>query len=145
MTTLFFYWLIAALLFLILEIGHPGLFLFLSFTVGACASAFATFWIDSFMIQGYIFLFVTVVAILVFHRWLVRAEPVRVETHYHSNTEALIGKKGNVLHAIEPSKAGSVKIDGEIWLARAPEHIVAGQLVEVVAVRGAHVQVRRIN
>ena len=41
-----------------------------------------------------------------------------------------------------PDKPGEVKINGEIWTARANEVITKGETVEIVVVRGAHVVVK---
>jgi membrane protein implicated in regulation of membrane protease activity len=58
-----------------------------------------------------------------------------------TGTAALIGRSAIVLERIANDEAvGSVRIDGEVWTARAfDEHVVipAGAKVEVVEIRGA--------
>jgi membrane protein implicated in regulation of membrane protease activity len=145
MTTIFFYWLILALLFLLGEVGHPGLFFFISFALGACASAGASLWVSSLITQSLVFLCVTIVSIILIHLILVRHEEVHIDEDYHSNIDALVGKRAIVVQVIKPSLAGRVQIDGEQWAARAETLIVEGTITEVVAVCGAHVKVRILN
>jgi membrane protein implicated in regulation of membrane protease activity len=58
-----------------------------------------------------------------------------------TGTAALVGRTGTVMTPITaPGELGSVKIDGEIWSARALDEdqtIPAGARVHVVEIRGA--------
>jgi membrane protein implicated in regulation of membrane protease activity len=84
--------------------------------------------------------FIIVSAVLLFAvRPIVRAHrltPSRLRT----GTAALVGRDGLVVTAIEgPENLGQVKIDGEVWSARAFDgvEIPAGERVQVVEIRGA--------
>ena len=58
-----------------------------------------------------------------------------------TGTAALVGKTGMVLERIANDEGvGVVKINGEVWTARAydDDHVIdAGQRVQVVEIRGA--------
>jgi len=87
-----------------------------------------------------VFLFLVIALI---GRWVVRpvvrasqAEAARLRP----GTETLVGRDAVVVEAISNSEAvGCVRIDGELWSARAPEgerDIPLGEAVKVVEVRG---------
>jgi membrane protein implicated in regulation of membrane protease activity len=84
--------------------------------------------------------FIVVSAVLLFGvRPIVRSH-LRTPAHLRTGTAALVGRDGLVVTAIGgPENSGQVKIDGEVWTARAydGEDIPAGQRVNVVEIRGA--------
>ena len=138
-------WLVAALLFLIFEMGHPGLFFWLSFSLGSFVAAFLTWYDYSWSIVGIGFLLSSLVAIALLKRFV--GSLVHHGAHTLTNTDALIGKIGIVVTPIMTDKPGRVKIGGEEWLARASheEHLEEGVRVSVVAVRGSHVVVKKVS
>ncbi|HEU4703046.1 MAG TPA: NfeD family protein [Conexibacter sp.] len=76
--------------------------------------------------------------------WVVRPiarSHMRTPAQLRTGTAALIGKRAIVLERIANDEGvGCVKIDGEVWTARAYEEdrvIEAGTPVEVVEIRGA--------
>ncbi len=146
MKTIFFIWLVIALVALILEMGSPGLFFFLSFSFGALASAIVSLWYDSLVIQCSTFLMSTVLALLVLRLWVARWSK-KYHAHARTNMYALQGKRAVVLERITPEKPGIVKVGGEVWTARAADYYIieTGVEVEVVAVSGAHVIVQKIT
>lgn len=147
MNTFVFNWLIVALISLVLEMTSPGLFLFLSFTIGACAGAM-TSWLDySFNVQLLSALITTFVAFLVL-TLVLRKTNYLDTTHGHtSNVYAMQGKKGLVIQAIKKGAPGQVKVAGELWTARCQNasEINEGSWVEVVRVQGAHVVVKKLE
>lgn len=66
---------------------------------------------------------------------------LRVPPQIRTGSAALIGKRATVLERIANAEAvGCVKIDGEVWTARAYDEervIEVGERVEVVEIRGA--------
>ena len=62
-----------------------------------------------------------------------------------SNVDALMGKKALVTQAIEPKKPGMIKVDGELWRAESDEIIEANTWVEIAAVDGAHLHVKKVK
>lgn len=139
---MFIFWFLTALLFLVLELGHPGLLFFISFACGAGVAGIASFMIQDLVLQGAIFLVTTIGALICLKRW-VMARGLRTPKHGASNVYALTGKHGVVIKAMSPIQAGQVKLNGEIWMAR-PLHevtISVGSEVVVRYVKGAHVVV----
>ncbi len=140
------FWLVIAIACLLLEIGSPGLFFFLSFFFGSLVAAISTFVFDSWLLQAAIFLIGTMVAFFALHyrvrRWLANVSP-----HSQTNVYAMRSKRGLVTRQISPDAMGRVKVDGELWLARSlrDQVIKEGELVIVVRVRGAHIIVDRVE
>ena len=124
---------------------HPGLFLFLSFFLGGLVAAGVAFFTSSFVAQSGFFLLGTTIFMFLL-RYCVLPIISKGSTHIQTNIFALRGKQGFVLKGITMHKMGIVKINGETWSARSADDGVvdAGCLVEVVAVRGAHVVVKKI-
>lgn len=146
MGNLFYIWVIVALLFVLLEIGHPGLFLFLSFALGALVTAFSAVYSDSLMSQCVIFLLASIGALVVLMKW-VKKTIDKEHAYQHTNTQALVGRKALVIKDIYVDMPGEVKIGGELWMARAlhDHYIPAETQVIVVQVRGAHVVVMPVE
>ena len=93
------------------------------------------------IIQGAAFLGGTIIALFVLKQWLAQ-KMLKGRQQGQTNVFALQGKYAVVLRDIMPDKPGEVKINGEIWTARANEVITKGETVEIVVVRGAHVVVK---
>lgn len=64
-----------------------------------------------------------------------------------TNSEGLIGDQALVIQGIEQFKTGQVKIRGQVWTAREIENkdVEVGSTVEVMAIEGVKLIVRRIN
>ena len=138
--------LFVALLFFILELGNPGLFLFLSFSLGAIVSAMVSIYNESLIVQSLTFLGGTIVALFALRHWLVRtAQPT--EKNEHTNVYALQGKRGLVVRTIEVDSPGQIKVQGEVWSARSlhGERIEHGEQIEVVQVKGSHLIVQKVS
>jgi len=145
MEPILFFWLVIACLFLIAEVGHPGLFFFLPFSAAALITAAVSIWQESLVIQGLCFLSTAALIFLILHRWLkIRSFVQRGEQK--TNTDALIGKRATVVKNINDHGTGYVKIDGQDWLARSIDGsaVQSGAIVEIVATRGAHLLVKKL-
>lgn len=136
----FFFWLATALAFLFLELGHPGLFFFLSFSLGAVCAAAVSLWDPLIITQCLVFLGGTVVACVALNKWRKATQPHQQQT----NVYALRGKRGRVVVAITADKPGHVRVNGEIWLARSHDGIFypVDAQIEVVDMRGNHLVVK---
>ena len=148
MNQFIFIWLVFALTFVLFEIAHPGLFLCLSFAVGACAAALVSYFDYSFVVQCSVALCGTMVGFLLLYAWLrMTGDAGSAQGAHPSGVQALPGKRAVVIKTIHPDQFGQVKINGEIWSARSVhnQHIVLGTLVEVVYQRGAHVVVKELH
>lgn len=133
---------------MLFEIAHPGLFLCLSFAIGASFAAMASYYDFDFVVQCSIALLGTLIGFFVLYAWLRMtgyAGP-GIGSH-HSGVDVLPGKRAVVIKTIQPDVFGQVKINGEIWSARSVHNqlIAQGTLVEVVYQRGAHVVVKELH
>jgi membrane protein implicated in regulation of membrane protease activity len=63
-------WFALALILAILEMVFPGLFLFLSFSLGAIVAGIASIWIESIVVQSLFFLGGTLVALFGLRYWI---------------------------------------------------------------------------
>ena len=141
-----YFWVVIALFFLVLEMGSPGLFFFLSFFCGGLGAAGSTFFFESITMQTVVF-FVTTVCSLAMLRYYIMPHLGKDRPHERTNVYALQGKRGFVLHAITSQTPGLVRVNGEKWAARSlhGESIEHGAQVEIVDMRGAHVIVKAVN
>lgn len=144
MNSLVFLWLVVALLFLITEMGSPGLFFFLSFSCGAFICAFLSLWTVSPIVQGCVFLGVTGMAFFVLRIFF---HTFDVAKGGKTNVYALCGKHGYVTQCIVPDDAGYVRVEGALWMARSLHHkkIEVGTNVIVVDICGAHLVVEAVT
>ena len=135
-------WLVAAFCLLGLELTSPGLFFFISFAGGSLVGAVLAAMGCSILTQCYGALAGAIVAFYVLHTYLRKWTVTRMTEL--SNTNALIGRSGIVVHAINPGHHGHVKIGGEEWVAESNDKkaYAVGTIVRVVAVKGNRVIVR---
>ena len=131
-------WLILAVVFGIGEIATLGFFL-APFAGGAAVAAVASAAGMPFVGSLAIFLVISVI-LLAALRPLARSHR-RMPPRIRTGTAALVGKDATVLERIANSEGvGCVRIDGEVWTARAymeDETFEAGTRVQVVEIRGA--------
>jgi membrane protein implicated in regulation of membrane protease activity len=131
-------WLILAVVFGVGEIMTLGFFL-APFAGGAAVAAVVSAVGAPFVAALAVFLVISVV-LLAALRPLARSHR-RMPPQIRTGTAALVGKSATVLERIENSEGvGCVRIDGEVWTARAymdDETYEAGTRVQVVEIRGA--------
>ena len=125
-----YFWLILALIFLFAEIGTPGLFFFVAFSIGFFVTALLAFLGFSFAIQCWSAIICSLLAFWVLRHYSSVKGGGRVGT----NVEALIDRKGVVLKTIEPNKIGKVKVGGEVWSAISKDATVLQPQTVVVVV-----------
>ena len=58
-----------------------------------------------------------------------------------TGVEGHVGERAEVVRALDPE--GRVKFRGEVWKARAPEHVAAGETVRVTGTEGLTLVVER--
>ena len=140
MSTMFWIWAAAMVVFLIMEIFTPTL-IFASFVAGSfVAGIFSYFAPEAYYWQVGIFL--TISAILLpltrsLARKITRSDAPK------SNVDALYDKVALVTKAIDPDLGGQVKIEGEVWSAVADEKIDANEKVLIVSVSGTKLHVKK--
>lgn len=137
------FWLIAAMLFLLLEIGHPGLFFFLSFFFACLAGAFGSFYGLSLPQQALLVVGGCVVSFFILQK-------IAKSIGHHkprTNIYALEGQMALVIADITADNPGRVKINGEQWMAKTNngQTLLKDTKVHVVGVKGAHVIVKKID
>jgi membrane protein implicated in regulation of membrane protease activity len=137
------FWLILAIVFFITEIISAGMFFFACLGIGALLTALVVLITLPFWMQWVVFSVISLLSI-----YLIRPVAMRLfkpKEIVKSNVDSLIGKKALVIEAIGPMKPGMIKIDGELWRARAEEQISKDLWVEIVSVDGVHLKVKSIN
>ena len=142
MSTIFWIWAAAMLIFLILELWTPTL-VFACFVVGSLAAGiYSAFSPDEYYWQLGIFVAVSVV-LLPATRSLARR--ITKPSPQKSNVDGMIGKVGLVTKAIDRDLGGHVKVEGETWQARAGSDIEADRKVRIVGVSGTKLHVERLE
>ena len=143
----FFSWLLIAAMFFVLELGHPGLFLFLSFCCGSVCAAFACLVHYSFVSQVGIMMLGSSITFAILYWWLKSRKQLTIGHEPKMNVYALQGKRGLVMKTITPTTLGEIRVGTEVWSARSLHHdlILAGNLIEVVQVVGCHCIVKRFE
>ena len=123
-------WGIIAVLCLILELSS-GDFFIICFSIGAVFAIIAA--VIGLNIYWQLFIFAIFSLLSIFFvrpvalRWLHKNEPNRA-----SNADALIGRTGKVIEAINVTEPGYVQIDGDLWKAVSDDTIEEGETVRVI-------------
>ena len=136
-------WFCLVFFFLILEMGHPGLLYFLSFSCGALCSYVVSLYDPCISCQLIAFVIGTCMALLTLH-FLVKGKKGQLQTPSHrSNLDALVGKKIVVYQSTDDCSVWQAKISGQTWLVKSvhDEPLCQGQHVVVVDVQGCHLRV----
>lgn len=140
-------WFCLIFFFLVLEMGHPGLLYFLSFSCGALSSYIVSLYDPCISYQLTTFIVGTCVALLALH-FLVKGKKDQLQTPSHrSNLDALIGRKIIVYQSSGDSFIWQAKVSGQIWLVKSvhDESLFEGQQVVIVDVQGCHLRVDSIK
>jgi membrane protein implicated in regulation of membrane protease activity len=131
-------WLVAALLLGAGELHAPGLVL-APLAAGAVLAAGASLAGAGAAVTVVVFLVLSIVMLRTLRPLALGQQ--RVPRSLRTGPAALVGHRALVLERIANDESvGSVKIDGERWTARSFDDgtvIDAGEVVEVVAIRGA--------
>jgi membrane protein implicated in regulation of membrane protease activity len=131
-------WLIAAVVLAVGEIATMGFFL-APFAAGALVAALVSASGTGTAITLVVFLLVSVAALAAL-RPVARSHR-RMPAQIRTGTAALIGRHAMVVERIANNEGvGCVKLDGEVWTARAYDEddvIEEGRRVHVVEIRGA--------
>ena len=123
-------WAVVSLVCLILELSS-GDFFIICFSIGAVFAIIAA--VIGLNIYWQLFIFAIFSLLSIFFvrpvalRWLHKNEPNRA-----SNADALIGRTGKVIEAINVTEPGYVQIDGDLWKAVSDDTIEEGETVRVI-------------
>jgi membrane protein implicated in regulation of membrane protease activity len=138
MSTMFWLWLAAGVIFLIVEIGAPGL-LYACFAVGAFGAAITAAFSDSYLLQLAVFAGIPLILIP-----LTRPLAKRITTPppRKTNVDALVGRPGMVLKKIDPENdTGQIRVEGQVWQAVSDGPIETGTRIRVERAQGARLYV----
>jgi membrane protein implicated in regulation of membrane protease activity len=131
-------WLIAAAIFGVGEILTLGFFL-APFAVGALVAALVAAVGGGTVVSWAVFLVVSVIMLAALRP--VARSHLRQPAKLRTGTAALVGRSAMVVERIANDEGvGAVRLDGEMWTARAydeDEVIEAGKRVHVIEIRGA--------
>jgi len=135
-------WIVVAIATFIFEIVTIGGVESIWFTVGALAALLAAYFELSTTIQLLIFVFVSIIVMLVFRPL---AEKYLRGNIVKTNTDRLIGQMAEVIIEITPDKWGQVSVNGAVWSATLREHevIAVGERVKIIAIEGAKLIVKK--
>ncbi len=136
-------WLIIAIIFLIIEVLTPGIFLFSCFSIGAIFAMILSFLSKSVLLQCLVFATVSILSIYFLKPILMK---IVSTASVKSNINRLVDKTGIVIERIEGNKTmGLVKVENELWRAVSinNEIIEKDEEVIIIKVEGAHLLVRR--
>lgn len=142
MPGIFWIWMAAAVVFLIIELVSPTMF-FISFVAGSLvAGIWSYFQPDALAMQIGAFVVVSLV-ILPFSQKLARR--ISKEAPLKANADRMIGEIALVTKAIDADLGGQVQFEGEVWQARAEENIATNEKVRILGLSGTHVTVERLK
>lgn len=137
---MWYLWLIAAGIFFIIEIATVG-FLIFWLGIGALFAMVASFFTDNLLIQTTVFVISSSVLIPltkpIINKYFDDGKTIA------TNAYSLIGKVGIVTTEINTlNSTGQVKVNGEIWSAKANEDIKQGTEVEILKIDGVKLIVK---
>lgn len=139
-----FSWLIVGFLFLLLELISPGFFFFVSFFCGALIAALFSAYHFTLIQQIIAFFTASCISFSLIYFVLKKRHYFNFRHVPKTNFFALIGKHAEVIEEIKPAQTGFIKVDGQIWSAKAKENesFPVGAVVEIIDVVGCHCKVR---
>ncbi|MDD2490343.1 MAG: NfeD family protein [Bacilli bacterium] len=133
------FWLLVIIIFFVLEAVSFNL-VTIWFAVGGIGAFITTYFTDNTLMQFIIFVGVTVISLIstrpVIKKYL-KVKSVR------TNLDAVIGKVGIVTQKINKDQLGRVKVDGKEWTAKADTLIKENTKVEILAIEGVKLIVRK--
>jgi membrane protein implicated in regulation of membrane protease activity len=136
-------WIIVAVVFFIIEIVTPTIFVFACFGVGALCASLLSWLFGQTWLSWVAFIVVSVVGIIASKPL---AEKFAGKSARLAHVDAIIGKKGKVTLTIDPDKnEGRVVVDREDWRAEADNRIEQGEIIEVLKVEGTHLYVKKLS
>ena len=138
------FWLIAAGIFLILEIFTLG-FLVFWLSMGSILAMLVSFITDSIIIQTTVFVLSSALLIFATKPFV---KKFLEKDNAKTNVYSLVGKKAIVIEDINWTKGtGQIKFESQVWSAKTEEqvNIEKGTEVEIVKIEGVKAFVKPIN
>lgn len=111
------------------------------FAVGALGAFIATYFTGDLLLQFLVFTVVTTIS-LILTRPLVK-RLLHGRGHVRTNLDSVVGATGVVDIDIKPNALGRVTVLGKDWAAKSDKAIKAGSKVEILAIEGVKLIVRK--
>jgi len=134
-----FWWFITFIVLLFIELITINL-VSIWFAVGALISMIVSFVSDSLIIQVITFVVVSIFTLLITKPLIKRFKITKIVP---TNSDRVIGKRGEVVKKIEANKYGEVKIFGNIWTAYSDQELEIGEIVKVLSIDGVKLIVEK--
>jgi len=139
-------WLGVALVLGIIELMSTT-FILLWVAIAAVATGILSIPAHSFAAQLIVFVVLSVILLMVTRPLVKRWRQTGITT-YRSNVQALEGDEGVVMTRVTADVAGMVRIDGQVWSARAAnmaDIYERGERVRVLTAKSAFLTVERVS
>ncbi len=135
------YWLCAMVVFLIIEAATSSL-VSVWFAIGALAAAICTYFGMGVSYAMVVFAVVSAVSLVIFKKFYKKNI---MPEHKPTNADRVIGAKGIVKTKVDPVlSCGTVEVLGSLWSAKADEALEEGSMIEVVAIEGVKLLVKKV-
>ncbi|MDR0617982.1 MAG: NfeD family protein [Endomicrobium sp.] len=138
-------WLIFALVLIICEVLTSSVFFFvcICIAIGSIFAGFTAYYFASMLwLQISVFILVSILSLYtvrpIFKRMISKTKTTK------SNVDALIEAEAVVTEEITSTKAGFVKVFGEVWRAKSDIDIKIGEIVKVKSIEGTSLIVKKI-
>lgn len=132
-------WFIAFLILLVIELATVNL-VTIWFAIGSLMAMLVSTLTDSVVLQVLTFIITSIIA-------LVLTKPIMKKVKgfekIPTNSDRVIGKKGEVTKKIESDKYGEVKVFGNTWTATSNTAIAVGEKVIVTGIEGVKLIVKK--
>lgn len=140
-----FYWLIAGILLILLELMFSG-FVLLCFGFSALITSLISLLGFQIEIQIFSFILLTIISFVTIRPFFLKHMKPK-EGVIETNVYALLGKETIVTSTIFKNNAGSVKIRGEEWTAISENNseIQVGEKVKILKIDGNKLIVKILN
>lgn len=137
-------WLILCIVMIIIEIATVGNLVTIWFAIGAGCAYITSLFTDSLWAEFSVFIVVSLIALILMRPL---AKKMLKGNVINTNADSLIGRQFRIHEAIEEQKWGSIKVNGSIWSATTVEreYIPENTLVEIIAIEGVKLIVRKIG
>lgn len=112
------------------------------FVASGLVSLILSFFIDNFLIQLGVFVILGIILLITTKSKL---QALVNERREKTNLDRIIGMQGYVVEKITKRKNGAVKVDGKVWTAFADQTIPKDSDVEILAIEGVKVKVKKVG
>lgn len=138
---MFYYWLLAIILLVIIEVVTVNLTT-IWFVASGILALIISFFTDNLLIQMGVFVIGGVILLATTRSTLIKLlDNKKAKT----NLDRIIGMQGIVISDIKKDSYGEVKVDGKIWTAYADEKLVKNSKVVVLEINSTKLKVRGVK